>query len=81
MAETETTAPQAPAPDYTERAAYTVAEFITNVVPMARAVFYEEVRAGRIRVKKRGHRTYVPASEGPRYIASLPDKPATEAST
>jgi hypothetical protein len=58
-----------------DRAAYTVEEFITRVVPMSRAAFYQEVRAGRIRIVKRGHRTYVPADEGRNFIALLATAP------
>jgi hypothetical protein len=52
-------------------AAYTVKVFRTAVVPMGNAQFYAEVRAGRIEIVKRGRRTYVPADQGPKYIALL----------
>jgi hypothetical protein len=53
------------------RAAYTVKEFIRDVIPMARAVFYSEVKAGRLRTVTLGRRRYVPAEEGRRFIAQL----------
>jgi hypothetical protein len=67
----KTDAERAATADLTDRAAFTVEEFRTRVVPMGRAQFYEDVKNGRIRIVKRGHRTYVPADEGPRYVAQL----------
>lgn len=67
-----------PSTDHSDRAAFTVNEFISGVVPMSRGFFYQEVKAGRIRVVKRGSRTYVPVDEGRRYIASLPEKLSSE---
>jgi hypothetical protein len=55
----------------TDRAAYTVEEFMTRVVPMSRAKFYAHVRAGSIKIVKAGHRTYVPADEGRNFINRL----------
>jgi len=66
-------------PDLSQRAGYTVAEFITLVVPMSRGFFYQEVAAGKIRILKNGRRTIVPAAEGPRYVAALPERKAAQA--
>jgi hypothetical protein len=60
-----------PKPLAPTRLGYTVTEFITDVVPMSKAHFYNEVKAGRINTLSMGRRRIVPASEGPRYLASL----------
>jgi hypothetical protein len=67
----KTDAQRARTADLSDRAAFTVEEFRTRVVPMGRAQFYQDVKNGRIRIVKRGHRTYVPAGEGPRLVAQL----------
>ena len=53
------------------RAAFTVEEFRTLVVPMGRAQFYDEVKRGRIEILKDDGRTLVPADQGPKFIALL----------
>jgi hypothetical protein len=67
-----------PAADkYAHREGFTVKEWRTDVIPMGHAQFYEEVRQGRIAIVKRGRRTYVPADQGPRYMALLKAEQAT----
>jgi hypothetical protein len=59
------------APVDTDRIAYTVNEFCTKVFPLSRAAFYEDVKAGLIRLTKRGHRSYVTIEEARAYPARL----------
>jgi len=59
------------APTATDRVAYTVAEFCSDVFPMSRAAFYEDVAAGLIHILKRGSRSYVTVAEARVYPARL----------
>jgi excisionase family DNA binding protein len=52
------------------RAALTVAEFCA-ALSIGRTTFYEQVRAGRIRVLKVGTRTLVPTSEVDAFLQKL----------
>jgi len=52
------------------RLALSVSEFC-NSCAIGRSLFYEEVKAGRIKVLKVGKRTLVPATEAQRWLDSL----------
>lgn len=54
-----------------ERALFTVEEFVRDVVPMSRSTFYSEIRAGRLETVTIGRRRYVPASMVPAFIQAL----------
>lgn len=54
-----------------ERALFTVEEFVRDVVPMSRSTFYSEIRAGRLETVTIGRRRYVPASMVPAFISAL----------
>jgi excisionase family DNA binding protein len=56
--------------DGTPRAALTVAAFC-EALSIGRTTFYEQVRAGRIRVLKVGTRTLVPTSEVDAFLQKL----------
>jgi excisionase family DNA binding protein len=57
--------------DSANLAAYGVDDFC-EAHGIGRTTFYAEVAAGRIRPVKAGRRTLVPASEGQRWLESLP---------
>jgi hypothetical protein len=67
------------APNLSRRLAYTVQEFCTQICPMSRGFFYEEVKAGRLGIVKNGNRTLVTDDESRRYVAALPSKTPAEA--
>jgi hypothetical protein len=53
------------------RLAYTVKEAIDRL-PFGRNKFYDEANAGRIKLRKCGHKTLVLASDLNNYLESLP---------
>ncbi len=61
-----------PIPKHLSHAAFTVDEFCRRN-DMSRTTFYELVRAGELKAKKRGSRTIVLASEELAWLNSLPD--------
>lgn len=58
-----------PAPE--SRLGYTVDEFC-EAVPMGRSKFYEEARAGKIKLRKIGTKTIVTVPDALDYMRSLP---------
>jgi hypothetical protein len=61
--------PAAPPKDYTNRTAFSVTEWLTDIYPMARARFYEEVKTEQIKTFKDGRLRKVYASEARDYPA------------
>jgi hypothetical protein len=61
-----------------ERLAFTIDEFVTDVFPMSRAAFYQDVGAGLIKILKRGHRSYVTVEEARAYPARLAARNAAD---
>ena len=57
--------------DLTERAAFTVNEFLTWA-RISRAKFYEQVKDGRIPIRKLGKKTLVLKSDAERWLNDLP---------
>ncbi|GLR54348.1 helix-turn-helix domain-containing protein [Shinella yambaruensis] len=54
------------------KAAYSVNEFC-SMYSIGRTLFYDEVDAGRLRIKKAGTKTLVLASDADKWAQSLPD--------
>ena len=54
------------------KAAYSVNEFC-QTYSIGRTLFYDEVAAGRLRVKKAGKKTLVLATDGEAWAHGLPD--------
>ncbi len=54
-----------------DRALFTVEEFIRDVCPMSISTFYSEIRTGRLQTVTIGRRRYVPASMIPAFIQAL----------
>ena len=54
------------------KAAYSVNDFC-HVYSIGRTLFYDEVAAGRLRVRKVGKKTLVLASDGEAWANSLPE--------
>lgn len=46
---------------------------------VSRTRVYMDMRSGKLRAKKLGKRTLIPAEEARRYIADLPDRPISTA--
>ncbi|MEP0940238.1 MAG: DNA-binding protein [Rhizobiaceae bacterium] len=54
-----------------QKQAFTVAEF-TECYGLGRTKFYEEVKAGRLRIRKVGKRSLISASDAKEWFDSLP---------
>ena len=55
----------------TEKAAYSVNEFL-EVYGIGRTTFYQEVEAGRLKIKKLGKRTLIARSDAELWLSQLP---------
>jgi excisionase family DNA binding protein len=60
------------------RLAYTINDFAA-AVRIGRTKIYQEIRCGRLRAKRIGARTIIPAEAARDYLAQLPDMPAKAA--
>lgn len=58
-------------PNFSLRAAYSLTEWRTMVLPMAEAIVHREINAGRLKSFKIGWRRYIPASEREDYPRRL----------
>jgi hypothetical protein len=67
--------PTAPEP---ARLCYSINAFAA-ATGLSRSTVYAEIRSGKLRAKRRGCRTIIPAQNAAAYLASLPDVPAAQA--
>jgi excisionase family DNA binding protein len=58
-----------------ERFAYSIEE-VTKVTGLGRSYIYEEIRDGRLRIRKAGRRSLVLPDDLQAWLASLPGKPS-----
>jgi excisionase family DNA binding protein len=63
--------PVQPQPCAKERLAYSVEE-VLSLLPFGRNTFYEEAKAGRLKVRKLGRKTIVLAEDLHAYLRALP---------
>ena len=59
-------------PDHTKKLTYSIAEVVT-LTGVGRSFLYEEIAAGRLRVKKAGRRTLVPDGYLKAWLEGLPE--------
>lgn len=62
--------------DVTERCAYSVASFGQSF-GVGRSTIYEEIRAGRLKIRKAGARTLITHDDAMAWLNALPERPST----
>lgn len=65
--------------DVTERRAYSVASFGQSF-GVGRSTIYEEIRAGRLKIRKAGARTLITHDDAMAWLNALPERPSARKS-